>query len=130
MPLIDFAILTGLAEEFETVRSVFGFGDPLYDGTEAWYRTSLRGDAGTYQIVGSFQTQKGPLGAQDLTGKVIDRWDPAYIVMVGIAGSFNEEVKLGDVLVSEQIFYYDPGKAVPGGTRFRPQGYPCSAVLI
>jgi nucleoside phosphorylase len=33
-------------------------------------------------------------------------------------------------VVSQQVFYYDLGKAVPGKIQYRPQGYPCSMVLI
>lgn len=61
---------------------------------------------------------------------MIQRWNPAYILLVGIAGSFHKEVKLGDAIVSQQVFYYDPGKATESGIQYRPQGYPCGVTLI
>lgn len=131
MAVIDFAILTGLLEEFEVVRDIFG---PLEEDSKdaaIWYRGRLTSTNGVnYEIVAAFQQDMGPNDAIVLTMQVIKCWDPAYIIVVGIAGSFQEEVKLGDVIVSQQIFHYDPGKATPEGMRYRPMGYPCSPALV
>jgi len=133
MPLVDFAILTGLTEEFMVLKELLPelVEDPDSAGAEIWYRGRIRGKTGVnYEIVAAYQDDMGPLEAHALTGKVIWRWNPAYILLVGIAGSFDEKVGLGDVIVSQQIFYYDPGKAIGGGIQYRPQGYPCSTTLI
>ncbi|SRR6266478_382751 len=133
MPIVDFAILTGLTEEFAILRKLFPelAEDPDNSNGEEWYRGRVLSEGGVaYEIVASFQTQKGPLGAHALTASLVRRWDPAYIILVGIAGTFDKDVKLGDVIVSQQIFYYDPGKAVGGEIQYRPEGYPCSATLI
>ena len=39
-------------------------------------------------------------------------------------------MRLGHVIVSNQVFYYDPGKATQQGLEYRPEGYPCSATLV
>lgn len=132
MSLVDFAIITALAEEFEVLRNLL---PPLREQSEnatVWYRTRLVAseNANSYEVVAAFQNQMGPLDAQLLTTQLIERWDPAYIILVGIAGSFGNDVRLGDVIVSQQTFYYDLGKATPEGLLYRPQGYPSSAVLI
>ena len=77
----------------------------------------------------AFQTDMGPQQASALVAKVIQRWDPAYIVLVGIAGSFHSDVRLGDVIAGVQVFFFDPGKSTDKGIRYRPEGYPCSATL-
>jgi nucleoside phosphorylase len=132
MPLVDFAIVTGLTEEFKVLKRIITGFEELSDNGEVWYRTRVRSADGgrIYTVVAAFQNDMGPLEAQALTANLIKRWNPAYIILVGIAGSFHNSVGLGDVLVSQQIFYYDPGKAEEGGIRYRPQGYPCSMVLI
>ena len=95
------------------------------------YRTRVHSEEGkSYEVVASFQDNMGSLPAVWLTGKLIERWDPAYIILVGIAGSFHKSVKLGDVIVSQQIFHYEPGKDTEAGIEYRPEGYPCSPVLI
>lgn len=130
MPTIDLAVITGLPEEFKVVRDFFPPMEEISEASGIWYRTRVRADTGVnYEVVGGFQDQMGPLGAQALTVRLIDRWDPAYIVLVGIAGSFSTDVRLGDVVVSQQVFHYDPGKATETGIRYRPQGYPSSVSL-
>lgn len=132
MPLTDFAILTGLTEEFIALKRVLPDLEEVSENSEVWYRARVRSDDGTrtYSVVAGYQTEMGPLGAQALTNAVIRRWDPAYILLVGIAGSFQKEVRLGDVIISQQVFYYDLAKATETGIRYRPQGYPCSLTLI
>jgi len=132
MPSVDFAILTGLVEELRTVLSIFPESEEVSEDADVWFRTRVSGGnkGENYEIVAAYQTSMGPLAAQALTTSVIKRWDPAYIILVGIAGSFNEDVKLGDVIVSQQIFYYDLGKITSEGLAYRPEGYPCSAVLV
>src|ERR1700693_6067978 len=132
MPLVDFAILTGLLEEFKVLQDLLPLEeDPDSVNSEVWYRGRLQAQNGSnYELVAAFQSDMGPLTAHDLTTKIIRRWDPAYILLLGIAGSFHEDVRLGDVMVSQQVFYYDPGKATESGIRYRPQGYSCSVTLI
>lgn len=131
MSLVDFAILAALPEEFLTTQKIFGHFQEITENADSWYRTSIKGDGGRrYQVVASFMTDMGPLEAQDLTAKIIARWDPAYIILVGIAGTFNKDVGLGDVVISQQVFYYDSGKAHGKRIKYRPQGYPCSMTLI
>ena len=132
MPLVDFAIVTGLTEEFKILKRIIPELQEISDDVEVWYRARVESadKKRSYSVVAAFQNDMGSLEAQALTATLIRRWDPAYIILIGIAGSFQDGVKLGDVVVSQQVFYYDLGKAVPGGIQYRPQGYPCSMVLI
>jgi nucleoside phosphorylase len=130
MALIDFAILTALPEELEYLKSVL---PPTEELTESytWYRTRVHSTDGTnYELVLACQNKMGSLEALDLTKTVLGRWDPSHIILVGIAGSFHEKVKLGDVIVSQQIFYFDQGRATDAGLQYRPEGYPCGLSLI
>jgi nucleoside phosphorylase len=131
MSSVDFAILTGLKEEFSMLLKLLPNSVEIGEGSDVWYRTRLEGPKGkTYEVVLSYATAMGPPYAQSLTRKVIAKWDPAYLILVGIAARFDNEIRLGDVLVSQQIFYYDPAKAAASGLKIRPEGYPCSQTLI
>jgi nucleoside phosphorylase len=131
MPLVDFGLLAALPEEFLVKKNVFTNLREITENADSWYRMSIKAKGSRrYEAVASFMTDMGPLEAQDLTNKMIARWDPAYIILVGIAGSLNKEVRLGDVVVSQQVFYYDPGKVEETRIKYRPQGYPCSMTLI
>ena len=130
MPLIDFGIITALQEEFEVLQRLLPqlAEDPGSNGL--WYRAQVQANNGnTYSVVASVQDQMGPLDAANLTARMIDRWDPAHILLVGIAGSFASDVNLADILGSQQVFYYDPGKASGSEIKYRPQGYPASVAL-
>jgi nucleoside phosphorylase len=133
MRFVDFAIITGLLEEFEVLRRSFPDLKEESDERQAdvWYRGRIDSKRGHgYSVVATFQKEMGPVPATLLTQRLIERWDPAYIILLGIAGSFSKDVRLGDVIASQQIFYYGPGKAAPAGIQYRPEGYPCSMVLI
>lgn len=117
MALIDFAVITALSEELRYMLSLLPTADEVTEDI-TWYRTRLQSTAGVnYEIVLAHQDKMGPLDALNLTRALIDRWDPAHIVLVGIAGSFQREIGLGDVIVSQQVFYYDPAKAEEGGLK-------------
>jgi nucleoside phosphorylase len=133
MRSIDFAIITGLREEFKGLKQAIPglVEEPDERQGDLWYRGRFESKRGYgYALVATFQKEMGPVPATLLTQRVIERWDPAHIILVGLAGSFSKEVRRGDVIVSQQIFYYGPGKATPEGIRYRPEGYPCSMVLI
>ena len=132
MALIDFAILSGLVEELEVTKQLCSGMKEIWFDNEVWYRGWLRSENGSreYSVVAAFQDDMGPLHAHALTVRALKRWKPAHIIVVGIAGSMDEELRLGDLVVSQQVFYYDPGKAKDGGISYRPQGYPCSPLLI
>ncbi len=136
MPIIDFAIITGLIEEFDALKKIFPPFDEDSENSRVYYRTVIPSTDGKkkYHTVITFQNQMGSFDAIGITKNFIKDWSPAYIILVGIAGSFNEKVKLGDIIVSQQVFHYDYGKIVDKEKEteieYRPQGYPCSVALI
>src|SRR5438105_12884602 len=106
MPRIDVAIITGLLEEFKLLRELLHGVEEIEEKSEFWYRGRVKGARGrNYEIVLAYQKDMGPLDGNTLADHIIARWDPAYIVVVGIAGSMDSDVDLGDVVVSQQIFY-------------------------
>ena len=137
MPVIDFVIITALLEEFEAVRDALpGAITEISSGANIWFRTTLTNNHSNrkYQVVITYQTKMGAFDAISLAKDCIHRWQPAYIIMTGIAGSFHKSIRLGDIVVAQQVFYYDMGKAVDQKKapkiEYRPQGYPCSPTLI
>jgi nucleoside phosphorylase len=133
MALVDFGLLAALPEEFKDVRLVFPELREQGEDSNVWYRGRLASPQRSgvaYSLVAVQQRDMGPLNAQTHASKTIDQWDPAYLVLVGIAGSMHNDVKLGDVVVSQQVFYFDPGKIKDERLEYRPEGYPCSLALI
>jgi nucleoside phosphorylase len=132
MASIDFAIVTGLVEEFGYLKALFPGLRSVGEGADEWHRARVtsKDKSRSYEVVLGCATDMGPEHMLLLTQRVIKQWDPAHIVLVGIAARFDQDISLGDIIVSQQVFYYNPAKATIEGIKYRPQGYPCGLTLI
>ncbi len=137
-PPVDFIIVTPLAEERDAVldqlgnyrriptseqdiRVYFGADLPVTfpDGSEASYR-----------IVVMPLLDMGRVEAANATADAIRRWQPRYVLLVGIAGGLAKaEVKLGDVLIADQVADYELQKLEQDKTKIRWQVHRTDARL-
>ncbi len=129
----DFAIITALAVEREAiirrldeVEKVQLDDEPLtfYKGT-----VQIPGEARPFTVVVTQLIEMGVGDAAIATTKVIDRWRPRNVLMVGIAGGVKEKASLGDVLVSQFAYYYEPGKVTPVATENRGRQFNSDLML-
>jgi nucleoside phosphorylase len=136
---VDFLIVTALEEEREAVLSKLSNCrrlDPSGDDIRIYYSSELttalpEGSTGIYEIVVMSLLGKGRTEATTATTDAIRRWQPRYVILVGIAGGVAaQEVELGDILVSDQIVDYEPRKLTPDGSKIRWKVYPASPRLI
>ncbi|MEV6525803.1 5'-methylthioadenosine/S-adenosylhomocysteine nucleosidase [Longispora sp. NPDC051575] len=119
-------ILTILSEEMRAVLSVLRTGSGYRqqsnaDGTvfhEAWL--------GSVRLVATQTLDRGQRSATLACQRLLDHCSPRLLVMVGIAGGIHDDVALGDVVVAEQLIYYDARKERSDGTRRRGQAHPIS----
>ena len=130
---VDFAIITALPVEREAVvnrldgRQKHQFDDePLtfYSGT-----VLIPGEARPYTVVVTQLLEMGISDAAIATTRVIVRWHPRNVLMVGIAGGVKGKAVLGDVLVSHYAYYYEPGKALPEGFESRGRQFNSDLML-
>lgn len=61
--------------------------------------------------------------------RAIERWQPRYVILVGIAGGVRGEVQLGDVLIADQVVDYEQQKVELAGVQPRDRTYPTSVRL-
>jgi nucleoside phosphorylase len=117
-PPVDFAIITALPIEREAVvRRLEGVqklqpeGEPLtfYAGT-----MSVPGEARPFTVVVTQLLEMGNSDAAITTTRVLQRWRPRNVLMVGIAGGVRGKAALGDVVVSQYAYYYEPAKLAEG----------------
>jgi adenosylhomocysteine nucleosidase len=54
---------------------------------------------------------------------------PTVVVLVGIAGGIHPAIRIGDVVVVEEVIYYDLRKETPVGTVHRGQSRPVPAAI-
>ncbi|MEU0112807.1 hypothetical protein ABZ137_03535 [Streptomyces bobili] len=68
----------------------------------------------------------GNVGSAEAATRIIGVWNPAYLLVVGIAGGArrgDDGPHLGDVLVADQVVGYEPGKVRPDGVERRYEVY-------
>lgn len=120
--LMDVGIVVALKEEFRELHKELGdaFTVEEVDG-QHYYVFSPRheGAAPEYRCVATYIGEMGPSRAAIVAEKLIQHWQPATVVSLGIAAGIHEDVKVGDVVVASQIDnYLDSGKAVDGTAGF------------
>lgn len=135
--LFDIAVICALQEpEFQKMKNVnngsiewvqfFQEDDPhVYHKTEF---TSKNGSI--IRIVAGIATQMGMTATAVLTTKIILKFQPQFVIMVGIAaGTRQENRNFGDILVADIAFDYGSGKIKKGkdGAKiFDPDPHPIS----
>jgi nucleoside phosphorylase len=132
-PPVDFAVVTALAVEraavvqrLDAVEKLQFDDEPLtfYVGT-----VTIPGESTPYSVVVTQLTDMGNADAAIAATRVIQRWKPRQMLMVGIAGGVREKVALGDVVVSQFAFYYEPGKLTPAGVESRARDFNSDSLL-
>ncbi|GAC1475034.1 MAG: hypothetical protein PVSMB5_29190 [Ktedonobacteraceae bacterium] len=123
---MDVGIVIALKEEFSVLfDEIRTSAQPVRDleANEVYYtfeRNSTRAGR-PYRCVATFIGGMGPTKAALLTQKMITRWHPTTLVLPGIAGSLNSSVRLGDIVIADQVDgYLENAKASPTADQ---QGY-------
>jgi adenosylhomocysteine nucleosidase len=60
---------------------------------------------------------------------LVTEYQPSIVLLVGIAGGISPKVRVGDVVFSDEVVYYDARRETPEGTRRRGQSQTISAPL-
>lgn len=120
---IDFLIVTALEEERDALLAKLPNVSKLEKSrpdSHTYYSALLptsRGDHSAYQLVVTSLAGMGPIHAASTASDSVQKWNPAHVLFVGIAGGVKGEVRLGDVVVASQIADYTVAKMNEDGTR-------------
>jgi nucleoside phosphorylase len=115
----DVAILTALPVEHRAVRRVLDRVASAVDGPVR-RADGYVAQVGPYRVVAICLAAMGNPSAAAGAQKVIDQWQPACIILCGIAGGAQDTAALGDVLVADTVVGYEPGRSGADGLRRRP----------
>lgn len=124
----DILIITALADEREALLARLPKSrrqNPSADDVNVYYRVDLPvtfpdRTTGTYSLALTTPLSMGRVNAAVTTGAAIRRWRPRYLLLVGIAaGTKANEVKLGDILLPDQIVDYELQKITDAGPEIR-----------
>jgi nucleoside phosphorylase len=126
---VDLAVVIALDEEFDVFLRLLG-EEPEKERDDEhggyYYLTKLATEDGGYTCVIRFVGEKGPSEALKATDRLIERWKPTTVVVLGICAALRDDLKLGDVVIAKQVDgYLQEVKAVPskrGGFVFKHRG--------
>jgi nucleoside phosphorylase len=122
-------ILTALPEEEEAVVRVLG-----NCVTHRWRGHDLHvGSRNGHRVLVSTLGTMGNVGSAQATEHAVAIWNPARIMIVGIAGGargVGGDLRLGDVLVPDQVVGYEIGKVRTAGLERRYEVYRPSKELL
>jgi nucleoside phosphorylase len=132
----DFAIITALEKEARAVvsrlehHSVQRFEDRDIR-TYHCGQVPIQDTDRAYRVVVVLLPSIGNVPAANAVTDTITRWQPRFVLMVGIAGGIPQnDLDLGDVVVADQIVGYEYGKVTEHGIKPRDRVYPASALML
>lgn len=125
---VDFAIVTALQVERDAVRDRIEDYEVINEPADpyTYYRgkVSIPGSDASYRVVVVQLLDPGNVEAGIAATRVVQRWNPRNVLMVGIAGGVGKAgVRLGDVVVARNVYYYEPAKDTPEGEQPRADEY-------
>ena len=123
---VDILIITALPEERDAVLRQLPSYQPVQDTdfptfNVATLETDSGCDQGNLVVAVTMLRHAGNVFAAVHTARFLQRFKPHYVLMIGIAGGVEGKVHLGDVVISDQIIYYEITKEQLGFSEQRPQ---------
>ena len=127
----DVAILTALPKELDAVlRQTDNWSVSLGRNQESdrKYHTCVTKNG--LSVVAACALGMGQLNAALLARNFLDDWSPRKMFLVGIAGGLSDDVRLGDIVIAEQIVDYEVGKVSSSGVSPRWSVYRSDSALL
>ena len=131
---VDFVVLTIIDEEREAAVRLMGLENTEWEKMNYWHgkvRSEVNGEDLTVVVVQS--RDRGNIAAAVVASQVIALFEPTNLIVVGIAGGVQGQdgIALGDIVVSNDLEYYELSKQAGGAEIPRPTVHePPSAALL
>lgn len=114
---IDIGVITIVDEEAAAVRE--GFGMNIAESivvNDHYYDIGFFAVNGkNYKIVHHQCVRQGNTSMSIAALDVFKYFNPDRMVLLGIAGGIQDDINIGDVVIAEDVFYYDSRKEKEGG---------------
>lgn len=128
MQIVDFAIVCALDAEYKTISRCFANSEPTQFAGHNCSFIRFNNDKSnkSYRLIIVKIDKMGNLASLNLCSDLIRQLSPRHIILVGICGgllSSVEDFRLGDVVVSDRVIYYEPAKILAGTYESRSHTY-------
>lgn len=110
-----------LYEELKEIQTVFPSSEDL---TSKYGFIAYRSSIGPFDIIIASQDEMGVSTANSTVRAIKSDFDPHLVVCIGIAGALSDDVSLGDVCFTQEIWDINENQKVANGTTsFQPKSY-------
>jgi adenosylhomocysteine nucleosidase len=121
----DVGILTVLTEELTAVVDVLqdhsAFRAERQPGGWQTFHAKVPADGRALSVVAAQTSGRGPRSAALAFGRLRDAFRPSLILVVGVAGGIRRGLEIGDVVIGDEVIYYDARPETGAGPcRSRP----------
>jgi len=131
---VDFGIVVALKVELDAVLSQCShFKKEVHESEDnlTYHVGCIHSKAGEYKIAVTLLPTVGNVSAAVATKDLLARYSPSYVIMIGIAGGASPKSQnLGDVLVSEEVLYYELAKVKSDAYEMRTKTLPANPKLL
>jgi nucleoside phosphorylase len=109
-------ILVALNDEYDTLLEVFPHNRRERRQGREYDILTVRVEGQPHEVVARLMSGMGLESATDEAGALLHSYSAPLLVLVGIAGALSRELRLGDVVVADQVDdYMDRGKLTSEG---------------
>lgn len=124
----DVGVVTVIREELDAALAVFGLDGTVFETSEdgqRFYVTEIANGnqpARRLTVVVTAAGQAGQVRVGRPVHALVERFAPQAVFLLGTAAGVRGKVELGDVVVSDRVLYYEPGRyAEPDVWQPRPE---------
>jgi len=118
---IDIGIITALPLERDAILKNFNLERKTVSNTVFFYGKILHKPSKRYFKIVLYFGDVGNVESSIATKKLIDIWNPSYIILLGIAGGISQNhVNYGDIVIAKEIVYFTIEKDENGLKQYRP----------
>jgi adenosylhomocysteine nucleosidase len=129
----DVGVITILSEETRAVVDMFKASGAYRKQSQAgglvFHEAEIEAAGRRLKLVATQALDQGQQSSVIAYHHLQQFYSPAITVLVGIAGAIQSRLALGDVVVVQDVIYYDLRKEVPGKTIHRGRSLPVPAPI-
>ncbi len=123
---MDIGIITVLPPEINAVKKYLKNceREPGKNTRRVYYKGNFDGYNGFFhKVIITQQVEEGNLSTIDTYKDIVSEFNPTIMVLIGIAGCIDPKMKLCDVVIADQIIYYEKRKDTGKIIEIRGEGY-------
>ncbi len=129
----DVAVLTVLTEELRAVVEVLRrhrhYRSAPLPGGSRLYEAEVAAEGANLRVVATQALEPGPQSAAAAYRRLRDAVRTPVVLLVGVAGGIRADLAVGDVVIGDEVIYYDARRETVTAARRRGRSHPTTPAL-